>query len=453
MNIFIHRRDFRLNDNTTLNILKEKDIVPVFIFTPEQIKNNEYFSDNLVQFMCQSLEELDKEYQKKKSSLNLFFGDVIDVLEEIHKKYTLNSVSFNEDYSPYASERDTKIKDFCQHHKIKVYSFEDMLLVPIKGEKTYPNKEPYQMFTPFMRYLKSNYSISKPKTLKKIFSSSQLSTKYSITFEETKKYYKKNKDLNVPPGRKKGLQYLKKVNQQKDYSQKRDTMTYETTYLSAYLNLGLVSIREVYHKIIKELGIENGLVTELYWRDFYYNIMFFNPHVVGGAFRKQYNKIKWNNSKKDFEKWCTGQTGFPIVDAAMRQLNSTGYMHNRGRMLVASFLVKDLWIDWRWGEKYFAQHLEDYNISANNGGWQWAASTGTDSQPYFRIFSPWSQSEKYDNDCQYIKKWIPELKDVPTKDIHNWFKTYSKHKVNYPHPMVDHKEQAKKAIAYFKSLK
>lgn len=374
-------------------------------------------------------------------------------MEEIHKNYTLNSVSFNEDYSPYSSERDTKIKDFCQSHKIKVHSFEDMLLVPIKGEKTYPNKQPYQMFTPFMRYLKSNYSISKPKTLKKIFSSSQLSTKYSITFEETKKYYKKNKDLNVPPGRKKGLQYLKKVNRQKDYSQKRDSMTYETTYLSAYLNLGLVSIREVYHKIIKELGIENGLVTELYWRDFYYNILFFNPHVVGGAFRKQYNKIKWNNSKKDFEKWCTGQTGFPIVDAAMRQLNSTGYMHNRGRMLVASFLVKDLWIDWRWGEKYFAQHLEDYNISANNGGWQWAASTGTDSQPYFRIFSPWSQSEKYDNDCQYIKKWIPELKDVPSKDIHNWFKTYSKHKVNYPHPMVDHKEQAKKAIAYFKSLK
>ena len=175
--------------------------------------------------------------------------------------------------------------------------------------------------------------------------------------------------------------------------------------------MGVLSIREVYERIENKLGKNSGIINELYWRDFYYNILYHYPHIVGNSFKKTYDKIK-NGLKENFEKWCNGETGFPIVDACMKQLNTTGYTHNRGRMIVSSFLTKDLQIDWRWGEKYFATQLVDYNISANNGGWQWSAGTPTDAQPYFRIFNPWTQSEKFDSECKYIKKWLPVLEDI-----------------------------------------
>jgi len=230
----------------------------------------------------------------------------------------------------------------------------------------------------------------------------------------------------------------------------RNFLTYETTNLSAYINLGLLSIREVYYKIVEKLGKQNNLIDELYWRDFYYNILYFFPHVVGKSFNEKYDKIKWNNNKTKFKKWCDGKTGFPVVDACMRQMNETGYMHNRGRMIVASFLTKDLLIDWRWGEKYFATQLLDYNISANNGGWQWASGSGTDAQPYFRIFNPWTQSKNFDKDCEYIKNWVPELKNVENKDIHNWFKTYDKYEIDYPEPMVNHDDERKNTLKIYK---
>ena len=457
INIFIHHRDIRLQDNTTLNIMsKELDnIIPVFIFPPEQIdrKKNKYFSNNLVQFMCESLLELKKEYKKKNGTLNFYKGGNLEVLKEIHKKFKIANIGFNIDYSPYAKKRDKEIIDWAKKENINTYSNEDMLLKDLlDGEtKSRNSGEPYKVFTPFMKYLRANYQVKKVSKGSPKVSKKKIKTKHYIDSKEVKKLYKINDNLNVPSGRKEAKKKLKQVKVQKKYDSMRNCLTYNTTHLSSYINLGILSIREVYHHTLKELGKNNGIITELYWRDFYYNILHFFPHVVGNSFKSNYDKIKWRNNKKQFKAWCEGKTGFPVVDACMRQMNTTGYMHNRGRMIVASFLTKDLLIDWKWGEKYFATQLQDYNISANNGGWQWAAGTGTDSQPYFRIFNPWSQSKSYDPNCEYIKKWVPELEKVDNKDIHDWEKKYKLYKdLKYPEPIVDHKKERLNTLAVYK---
>ena len=237
-------------------------------------------------------------------------------------------------------------------------------------------------------------------------------------------------------GRKEALHLLKNIAHLKNYKEIRNFPALAgTTHLSAHNKFGTVSIREVYQTIVKCFGKTHTLINELYWRDFFTHILYHFPHVLGEAFHKKYNDIRWENNKNFFKKWCLGMTGFPIVDAGMRELNQTGYMHNRVRMIVASFLVKDLHIDWRWGEKYFAQQLIDYDPAVNNGNWQWAASTGCDAQPYFRIFNPWRQQVQYDPDCVYIKKWLPELINISPKIIHELYKN----KMNgYPQPLVDH---------------
>jgi len=240
--------------------------------------------------------------------------------------------------------------------------------------------------------------------------------------------------------------------QYKQYGKQRDQMTYETTMLSAYHKFGCVSMRESY-KAMK--GIE-PLRRQLYWRDFYHQILYYYPHVLGAPMREQYSRLKWSESKTAWERWTTGTTGIPIVDAAMRQLNQTGFMHNRGRMIVSNFLIKLLRIDWRRGEQYFAQQLTDYDVAVNNGSWQWSASTGTDSQPYYRIFNPWRQAEKYDKDCVYIRRWIPELDAVPTADILRWNVAHVKHlaaNVDYPAPMIgDIQAVAKKTVAAYSAI-
>jgi len=456
MNIFIHHRDLRINDNTTLIKMSNevKDITPIFIFTLEQIdkSKNKYFSNILVQFMCDTLIELKDDYKKNKSILNFYYGNTLDVIKELHKKYTINSIGFNADYSPFAKKRDNEIIKWGNKNDVIIFCEEDMLLVPIMTGNTFKkNKdEVYKVFTPFKNYLKATYNVENVNNKKIKLKNKSLKTKSSIDTKYFTNFYIKEDNLNVKSGRKEGLKKLNLVKEQKQYNKMRNFLTYETTNLSAYINLGLVSIREVYYKIVKKLGKQNNLIDELYWRDFYYNILYFFPHVVGKSFNKKYDKIKWNNNKTKFKKWCDGETGFPVVDACMRQMNETGYMHNRGRMIVASFLTKDLLIDWRWGEKYFATKLLDYNISANNGGWQWASGSGTDAQPYFRIFNPWTQSKNFDKNCEYIKNWVPELKNVENKDIHNWFKTYDKYKINYPGPMVNHDDERKNTLKIYK---
>ena len=222
----------------------------------------------------------------------------------------------------------------------------------------------------------------------------------------------------------------------KNYEQERDFPAIKgTSGLSAHHKFGTLSVREVFQRVKENLGLSHSLIRELFWRDFFTHIGFYFPRVFSGCFYQEYDAIQWENNQKKFKAWCQAETGFPLVDAGMRELLSTGFMHNRVRMVVASFLTKDLHIDWRWGEKYFAQHLVDYDPAVNNGNWQWAASTGCDAQPYFRIFNPWRQQERFDSDCKYIKKWLPELKNIPAKKIHRRTEV-SESLCGYPAPIV-----------------
>jgi len=455
MNIFIHHRDLRFKDNTTLinQIENEGEITPIFVFDPNQIdeKKNKFFSHNVVQFMVESLQDLNSRYKDKNGEFYTFKGDYIKILTLINKSNKINSIGFNLDYSPYAKKRDKEILEFCEKKNIKVYAKEDMLLHNAMDNETFSgSNEPYKVFTPFKKNL-INRGVNKPNRFKSFkFKKYSELKKNKYYFTDLNKLYEYNDNLLIQGGRAWALNRLKKLNNFTKYDKCRDFMTYETTLLSASINFNVVSIREIYHKVKKKFGMNHGLINELYWRDFYYNILYFFPHVLKGSFREKYNDIKWSNSKATFKKWCDGKTGFPIVDACMRQMNTTGYMHNRGRMIVSSFLIKNLWIDWQWGEKYFANKLVDYNISANNGGWQWSSGGGTDAQPYFRIFNSWTQAKKFDKECEFIKKWIPELEEVDVKDILNWDKSYSKYDIDYPSPIVDHKTSREKALKLFK---
>jgi deoxyribodipyrimidine photo-lyase len=456
MNIFIHRRDLRHEDNNTLLKMNEKynNITPIFIFNPNQIypEKNKYFSNNLVQFLIESLIELYESYKKKKIFMQFFEGEIIAILNKIHKKHNINSIGFNRDYSPFSKSRDNTILKWCNKHSIEVFNEEDMLLSPINsGNSLNPNtQKPYVVYTPFMKNL-MKFDVDKLNKKKVKFNITTINiSELELKKEQLNKFYIKNPDIHVKSGRKNGIEILKNISKLSYYDTKRNDLSYSTTNLSAYINMGVLSIREVFFSVKNSLGKNNGLIRELYWREFYYNILNYFPHVIGNSFKENYDKIKWKTNKKHFEAWKNGTTGFPVVDAAMTQLNSTGYMHNRGRMIVASFLTKDLMIDWMEGEKYFATKLVDYNMSANNGGWQWAAGTGTDAQPYFRIFNPWTQSEKFDPNCTYIKKWLPVLKDVSNKHIHNWNKYCNDYNIDYNCPIIEHDKSRKQALDLYK---
>jgi len=454
MNIFIHRRDLRIIDNTTLlSMYKIKNIIPIFIFTPEQIdkENNEYFSNNLVQFMCESLVDLQNIYKKKNSDLYFFYGDVINILDNINEKTKIQNIGFNTDYSPYSKKRDNQIIKWCQENDTNIYNEEDMLLTNIINNKNYNGDSPYKVFTPFMNFQKNNFIVKKPSQKKINFGKlKKINYKFLMNENDMEDFYKKNPYILCKGGRIYAKKKIKELENQKMYQKKRDLINYETSRLSPYINLGLISIREVYYSILNLFDVNHSLITELYWRDFYYNILHHNSYILEKPFKINYDNIIWDNNSEYFKKWCQGITGFPLVDACMRELNQTGYMHNRGRMIVASFLTKDLFIDWKWGEKYFANNLIDCNISANNGGWQWASGSGTDAQPYFRIFNPWTQSEKYDPKCIYIKKWIPELLNISNDSIHKWFTKYKDYNINYPNPIVIHSDRRKYVIEKYK---
>ena len=432
IHIFLFRRDFRIHDNLALNRLiaecgssGSKGIFPMFIFNPDQIyaKNNPYFSNNCVQFMIESLDDLDKHIH-----VNYYESDGggggngdIDVFAELSKKYKIKTIAYNKDYSPFAIKRDGIIEKWASEHSIRIITEEDYTLYPMGAIRN--NKdEPYKVFTPF--YKKSLAIKVKPVSSNVL----NLSVIKHIKGFDKHRYYEPNDDIAVRGGRDKALERFKKI--MTDYAKTRDYPAMDkTTRLSAYIKFGCVSIREVYYnyKNVKELQ------RELLWREFYANILYYFPHVLGNAFKEQYDNVKWTNNKEWFKRWCQGKTGYAMVDAGMAQLNKTGWMHNRLRMITAMFLTKDLLIDWRWGEKYFATKLVDYDPASNNGGWQWSASTGTDSQPYFRIFNPDLQLKRYDKDYEYIRTWIPAFE---TEKI-----------VEH---IVDHKERSAIAIREFK---
>jgi deoxyribodipyrimidine photo-lyase len=421
INIFIFRRDLRVEDNISLNNLIKycgnKNILLLFIFNPQQIyaNKNPYFSNNAVQFMIESLVSLEKQ-----AHINYYEGNDIDILNNLNKKYKIKTVAFNKDYTPFAIKRDKIINEWCKTRNITIISNEDYTLYPIGTIKNKTGK-PYQVYTPFYKTC-LKISVQKPIKIPKINF-----IKTVINFNKNK-YYKKNDKLALRGGRENALIRLK--NKFLTYSKYRDYPALDaTTKLSAFIKFGCISIREVYYTYIKN----KALIRELIWREFYANILYYFPYIVQGhSFKQKYDKIQWTNNKEWFEKWCKGETGYAIVDAGMKQLNETGWMHNRVRMIVAMFLTKDLLIDWRWGEKYFATKLVDYDPASNNGGWQWSASTGTDAQPYFRIFNPELQIKKYDKDYIYIKRWNPEYKNIKK--------------------IIDHNERSKIAIKTFKNI-
>ena len=454
--LFIFRRDLRIIDNTGLNMATTicKNIFPIFIFTPEQVtKLNPYKSDNSVQFMIESLLELSLDIKFYGGKLYTFFGENNKIITECVDKFKIDVIIFNCDYTPYAIKRDKSIFDLCDKLNIK-YLVEHDYYLHIPGSILNEAGSPYQKFTPY--YNKAlTYKIKSPVLFKKINFNKKINTQIKFTIPLSKAittFTKINNNILVFGGRYNGLIALKlSLKTQNHYSLTHNDLSRSTSQLSAYIKFGCISIREVFQAF--KHNKYNDLIRQLIWREFYANILFSFPYVLGHSLKSNYDKIHWSRNISYLNAWKNGTTGFPVVDAGMRELNTTGYMHNRGRLIVASFLVKTLLIDWREGEKYFATKLTDYDVASNNGNWQWIMGGGADSQPYFRVFNPWLQSKEYDNDALYIKKWIPELIDVPLKSIHNWYRDFNQFKyINYPPPIIDYNEQKNKVIKMYKHV-
>jgi len=447
--LHIFRRDLRLEDNTALiaALRSAKQVIACFIFDPRQLEQNEFKSDAALQFMAKSLQELQQTLSAKQAKLYFFYGIAEEVVKQLLTTLPIQAVFFNKDYTPFSLKRDEAIKLVCEQHNVNFHSHADALLHEPNGVLKSDGK-PYTVFTPYMHKAKQLSVTSIRKN--------QAVNYYSldIGFEDhhclKKLLSKQNPNLIVKGGRQEGLKLLREMTSLNDYSTTRNFPSEKgTTHLSAHNKFGTISIREFYWAVLHYFGPEHSLLNELYWRDFFTQIGFFFPHVFGQAYQKKYASIIWENNTKQFRAWCQGMTGFPIVDAGMRELNTTGYMHNRVRMITASFLTKDLHIDWRWGEKYFAQKLVDYDPAVNNGNWQWSASTGCDAQPYFRVFNPWLQQQKFDPDAFYIKKWLPELALQPIKTIHRLEKNVMGLMTNYPQPIVSHKIESKRALDFY----
>jgi len=409
--------------------------MPVFILDQAQIPGTNGF-----RFLMNSLKELNEELKLKGSQLNIFKGNTTGVIAELLQEYPVEAIFINRCYAPSGLQQDEAIANVCMSRNVKVFAYADALLSEPELVRK-PDGTPYTIFTPFFNKAKllsvpqpngneyRNYLAGEVKL--------QNNEKIQPDFNTST-----NTNLRLNGGRKEGEFLLSSIDNLPDYEEARNIPSVKgTSLLSAHHRFGTVSIRETYCQIADTFNEEHPLIRELYWRDFFTHIGFHFPHVFGDAFKEKYQQFEWVTSEENFSRWCTGTTGFPIVDAGMRELVTTGFMHNRVRMVVASFLVKDLHIDWRLGERFFATHLLDYDPAVNNGNWQWAASTGCDAQPYFRIFNPWSQQLKFDPECIYIKKWIPELALYPPAKIHNIASVPLLNSV-YPKPMVKHEEEA-----------
>ena len=449
--IHLFRRDLRLSDNSALMaaLNDSEQVIPLFVLDNRQLEN-QYFGNNAFQFMLNSLTELDAALKKLGSRLYIVNGIAEKTVQLIISNYMVNALYVNRDYTPFSQERDHAIRSACQHQGIDFYAYADALLTE-PGFVLKQDGNPYTVFTPFMKRAKQ-ISISRP-----------VENKYSNYFQGNivesieildveKDFSKRTSKLLLKGGRKEGEFLLAKIHELNSYHHTRNIPSIKgTSLLSAHHKFGTVSIRETYYRIVEHYGEDHPLINELYWRDFFTHILFHFPHVLGKPFRKKYVTIQWKDDDELFGRWCKGCTGFPIVDAGMRELVETGFMHNRVRMIAASFLVKDLHLDWRLGERFFANHLIDYDPAVNNGNWQWASSTGCDAQPYFRIFNPWKQQQKFDPQCSYIKKWIPQLKQYDPKIIHNLWKTFPVG-LNYPKPIVEHSEASAYAKKMFECL-
>lgn len=443
--LFIFRRDYRLHDNTGLNHARRlsQRVLPCFIFDPQQIQPHPYQSLPALQFMLQSLADLQTQLREAGGQLALYQAAPETVLEQLTAQHALQAVFINRDYTPFSRQRDEKFSLICQRLGLDLYIVPDALLhEPEQCLKA--DNSPYKVFTAF-------YNNARPlpiATPQPLVAGQFLAVKTEVNLEQIRSAF-----AFAPPtfwgGRQSALTLLAELSRCRDYASERDFPALDrTSHLSAHLKFGTCSIREAYYNVINQLDSEHPLVRQFYWRDFLTHLAYHFPQVFGRAFLEHFATVRWDNRADYFHRWTTGTTGFPIVDAGMRQLNQTGFMHNRVRMIVASFLVKDLHIDWQWGERYFAQHLVDYDPCLNNGNWQWAASTGCDAQPYFRIFNPWLQQQKFDPDGVYLARWLPDIKGLSIKALHQWDKKYQP--CAYPAPMVNHAAEAAQAKQRFK---
>jgi deoxyribodipyrimidine photo-lyase len=433
--LFWFRRDLRFKDNTGLyHALKlaqklELKVLPIFIFDKMILDKLEDKADRRVDFIHQTITELQATLTEKGKSFWVHHGTPVEAFELLTKQYQIHSVFTNQDYEPYGINRDAQITKQLAKDKIDFCSYKDQVIFE-KSEVTKEDGKPYTVFTPYSRRWKAAWEANTPKLLPS---------------EKGLEYFIDSKPLKIPSLKAMGFEQTDlvvpakkwKESTVKNYTEQRNFPAKEggTSHLGIHLRFGTISIRQL---ALETASINTTYLNELIWRDFYHMILWHFPHVAEGkSFRAQYDFIEWRNNEKEFEAWCNGQTGYPIVDAGMRELNATGFMHNRVRMIVASFLTKHLLIDWRWGEAYFAQKLLDFDFAANNGGWQWASGSGCDAAPYFRVFNPRLQTEKFDKQLQYIRKWIPELDSL-----------------NYPTPIVVHEEARVRVLAaYAKALK
>ncbi|MFZ9857428.1 MAG: cryptochrome/photolyase family protein [Roseiflexaceae bacterium] len=469
MNYSIHwfRRDLRLQDNQALAVasqLSDGRVIPLFIVDPTLVQSSRVGVNRLA-FLASRLRTLHHELVARGSGLMIAYGDPRDVLLSIAAEYGATMVTFERDTGPWGRQRDREIAQTLLNNGIAGQTSQTLTIVPPTTLKTGAGT-PYTVFTPFYRAWRKVLDLADafdaPQLIKHPH---QSSTPIWPDWPES--------DISLPESSRAHAEHLLRqfaTHAIDDYTTGRDMVAKSgTSRLSPYLRFGILSPQECARLALAHMphiagegrsGAEVWL-SELAWRDFYHQIMYNFPHVTKSSFRPVYDAIQWENNSDWFAAWCEGRTGYPIVDAAMHQLNQEGWMHNRARMIVSSFLTKDLLIDWRWGERYFMQKLLDGDTAANNGGWQWAAGTGTDAQPYFRIFNPVSQGQKFDPDGTYVKKYLPELRYVPTKFIHApWLLQGIDMRnaritmgVEYPYPIVDHAIQRHAALAMYAAIK
>jgi deoxyribodipyrimidine photo-lyase len=472
LKIFWFRKDLRLFDNRALSffinsIEKQDKFSLIYIKNKNSYKYN---GEKRISFLFESIFELKKEIKKYGLNLNILDGKSFDIFKKLVETYGAIDTFCNEQVEPYCIKRDCEIKKLIEGKMGKFHSFRETTLMDlnkvIKDDST-----PYTIYTPFkkkfLKLLSSNdYEESEVK-LNKLNPKNEVKINFIPALNLERTYNKTEKSNLIKGGRSNAIKLLNNFTNKKikNYDIDRDYPAISgTSLLSAHLHFGTINIRECFRAICKFKNITVGIEKwrdELIWREFYYNIAYNFPYIENSSFKKAYDNINWNYDRKLFKHWCEGKTGYPIVDAGIRQLKKEGWMHNRVRMIVAMFLTKDLLIDWKLGEMYFAENLIDLDFASNNGGWQWSASTGCDAQPYFRIFNPYLQSKKFDPEGAYIKKYVNELFDLPVKYIHNpsemRIEEQNKYGViigkHYPAPIVNHSEASKIAIATFKNIK
>ena len=427
ISIFWFRRDLRIEDNVGLYHALESGfpVIPIFIYDTDILDKLENKHDRRVDYIHQAISSIDEQLKAFNSSLKTYYGKPFEVLESLLKEYDIQAVYCNRDYEPQAIKRDTEIFDFFKIKNIPFKAYKDQVIFD-KNDILKNDGKPYQVYTPYARKWKEKLTANDYKTYEPNFKNfskkndSDIHSLKDIGFEKTEiSFTTPQLDPQIID----------------EYDKYRDFPAMEhTTQLGIAFRFGTISIRTCVAFALQHNQI---WLSELIWREFFMQVLYHNPHVVMHAFKPKYEFIQWRNNEEEFQKWCDGKTGYPIVDAGMRELNQTGNMHNRVRMIVASFLVKHLLVDWTWGEAYFAEKLNDYDLSANNGNWQWVAGTGCDAAPYFRVFNPTTQTEKFDKNLEYIKKWVPE------------FGTNE-----YPDPIVEHSFARERVLSeYAKALK